>query len=155
NSVAHVNRPRGHSAWVIRGASIGGGLDKRLSSGPDIATTGCPATGCRRAVTADGRSGKEGGSSESRPLQLDRETELHRLRLRSEPERAAIGDPVAALERLDGLQHLRCVRRPLVGAALEETLVAIELVWPIAGQRLEEVLARPWPQVERARPQER
>ena len=74
------------------------------------------------------------------------EGELRRLRRR--PKRRSAVARVLARERADERAHGRRLARRQVAPARVEPLVARALRGPVAGERLEEVLARPGSEVE-------
>src|SRR3954451_17385674 len=87
-------------------------------------------------------SGTEPGSYNPPLLrELDGKGELLRFGRRLKPPRPAIGDPVLAAKLCDPLPHRRGGGVRKVGAPAVEALVVLELLGPVARERLEEVLA--------------
>src|SRR4051812_31525761 len=83
---------------------------------------------------------------------LERERQLLRLRGRPEPDAAAVADAELLRQaRHLGPHGLRLGGRE-VGPVAVEALVPVELLGPLAGELLEEVLAGPRPEEEDVRP---
>src|SRR5207237_4705568 len=73
-------------------------------------------------------------------------------RLGLQPEGAAVADAMLLRQRRDLIPHRLRLIPSKVGPPCVEPLVVVELTGVVAGQRLEEVLPRSWPQAEQVRP---
>src|SRR5438067_1840715 len=84
---------------------------------------------------------------------LDGNGKLLRLGRRREPPRPAIGDSVLGAELRDPLPDRRRGLLRQVGAPAVDPLVVLELLGPVARERLEEMLARAGLEVEHVAPE--